>query len=79
MRAVSTMPKVVDLSQRGTTEPRRWCSIKRSPEAMFHQQQSLIYTLQQRSNELREKLHAIATAAPTKRSRVHEPARLVML
>ncbi|KAI9594343.1 dynein associated protein-domain-containing protein [Syncephalis fuscata] len=80
MRAVSATPKLIDLTTLSTSpsgianlHTKKWQSRKQSPQVLFQQQQSLIYTLQQRGDALKEKLRTVVTA-PTR-----QPARMVML
>ncbi|CAG8525134.1 15381_t:CDS:10 [Acaulospora morrowiae] len=57
-RSVSSSPRIVDLTK--TVENRKkWQPLNKSPEYQYQMQQSVMYTLQQRSNKLKSKIQQL--------------------
>ncbi|KAF9570127.1 hypothetical protein BGW38_008778 [Lunasporangiospora selenospora] len=76
-RIVCASPKVVDLTKHSatkaivsktgetaTTGRRGWQALKKTPEWEYHAQQAALNTIQQRSNELKERLAKVARSGP---------------
>ncbi|CAI2184001.1 20409_t:CDS:10 [Funneliformis geosporum] len=57
-RNVSASPRVIDIT-RTLENQKQWRPLKMTPEYQYQSQQSVIYTLQQRSNELKLKLQKL--------------------
>ncbi|KAI9493077.1 dynein associated protein-domain-containing protein [Zychaea mexicana] len=55
LRTASASPKVVALSERGRRSG-EWRSMKKTPDYQYQTQQSVLYTLKQRSEQLKDKL-----------------------
>ncbi|CAG8570721.1 1450_t:CDS:10 [Paraglomus brasilianum] len=69
-RAASASPRIIDLSKT-TTAHKGWQPRKNMPEYHFHAQQSTMYTLQKRSNELKSKMQQLGKLKKTKTSKGH--------
>jgi cell division protein FtsB len=62
MRIASASPRVIQLSS--LTKPNLWQTIKKSPDYQYQIQQSVLYTLKQRSEQLRRKVDDLAIIPP---------------
>lgn len=72
MRIASASPRVVQLAAAPSNAP-KWSSIKKSPDYQYQTQQSVLYTLKQRSVQLRRKVDDLQiTADSTLPSIAHE-------
>ncbi|GES86297.1 dynactin 1 [Rhizophagus clarus] len=57
-RVVSASPRIIDLTKTLENQ-KQWRPLKKTPEYQYQVQQSVMYTLQQRSNELKLKLRQL--------------------
>ncbi|CAO0794338.1 unnamed protein product [Mucor circinelloides] len=70
MRVASASPRVVQLA--APTNASKWTSIKKSPDYQYQTQQSVLYTLKQRSVQLRRKVDDLQIATDKSLSINHE-------
>jgi hypothetical protein len=57
-RTVSASPRIIDLTKTLENQ-KQWRPLKKTPEYQYQAQQSVMYTLQQRSNELKLKIQQL--------------------
>ncbi|CAO3617130.1 unnamed protein product [Cunninghamella blakesleeana] len=60
LRMASASPKVVQLSSTAYKQNGQWQSMKTSPSYQYQQQQSALFTLQQRTKQLQKNIQAIS-------------------
>lgn len=63
MRIASASPRVIQLASHVSNKP-SWQTIKKSPDYQYQTQQSVLYTLKQRSEHLRRKVDDLAIIPP---------------
>ena len=63
LRTATSSPKVVALNERGASG--EWQSMKKTPNYQYQTQQSVLYTLKQRSEQLKDKLKQLQYSTTT--------------
>jgi dynactin 1 len=72
MRVASASPRVIQLQPDQAKNASSWQSIKKSPDYQYQTQQSVLYTLKQRSVQLRRKVDDLQIATNKPLSTLHE-------